>query len=258
MNNPSNWLILVLSLLATCSIAATDRVDTQLKEITQGESLTESSTLSASDRVRRRIWQLSEVEWLRYKQLMQGIRGSISPATISPIEVLGIHARDDTERRRYAEVWVQAMREDANRILAFQHTYDTVGRHLYPNDPLIDIDRLPEKKQKRSLFQTSDRLLFFTRPDCSVCSRFLDKLLVWIDDIDGIDIYLSDIAPGDDDVVRAWASIHQVDPDWVRSRQVTLNYDRGGLVRLSAGQGSVPYLLCRRGEDLFPVRISDL
>ena len=90
--------------------------------------------------------------WRRYKQLMQGIRGSISPATISPIEVLGIHARDDAERQRYAEVWAHAMYEDAGRILAFQRAYDAATKRLYPNMSLIDISRLPGKTEVKIPF----------------------------------------------------------------------------------------------------------
>jgi len=73
------------------------------------------STLSSVEHARARQWRLSEEEWTRYRSLMQGIRGSISPASISPIEVLGIHARDDAERRRYAEAWGKVMREDVDR-----------------------------------------------------------------------------------------------------------------------------------------------
>ena len=93
--------------------------------------------------------------------LMQGIRGSISPETISPIEVLGIHARDEAERQRYADAWARALHEDVDRILAFQRAYDAAGKRLYPNEPLIDVDQLPVKAEATSVFQSSDRLLFF-------------------------------------------------------------------------------------------------
>ena len=69
---------------------------------------------------------------------MQGVRGSISPATLSPIEVLGIHARDAQERQKYAEQWARMMREDAERILAFQHAYDAAQHRLFPQSQLID------------------------------------------------------------------------------------------------------------------------
>ena len=251
-------IILIFALVASHPVVATEHSNTQVKQTGQGDSPIETNTLSASDLARARIWDLSEVEWHRYKQLMQGIRGSISPSTISPIEALGIHARDEAERQRYAEIWARAMHEDVDRILEFQRAYDAAGKRLYPNEPLIDIDRLPGKTEETVSFQSSDRLLFFVRPACPVCDVMLKKLLKRINEVSGIDIYLTDVAPGDDVAVRDWASAHQIEPEWVHSRQITLNHDGGALDKLTRGQGEVPYLLRRRGEDLSQLRASDL
>ena len=57
-----------------------------------------TTPLAPLEATRAKAWGLSETEWRRYQSLMQGIRGSISPPTTSPIEVLGIHARDELER----------------------------------------------------------------------------------------------------------------------------------------------------------------
>ena len=89
-----------------------------------------TTPLSPVEKTRAEAWDLSDIEWQRYRALMEGIRGSISPATLSPIEVLGIHARDEGERRRYAERWARLMRDDAERILAFQHAYDLSLIHI--------------------------------------------------------------------------------------------------------------------------------
>ncbi|MCB1862895.1 MAG: TIGR03759 family integrating conjugative element protein, partial [Gammaproteobacteria bacterium] len=147
---------------------------------------------------------------------------------------------------------------DVDRILSFQRAYDTAVKRLYPNEPLIDIDRLPGKSSEMNALQSTDRLLLFARPVCPVCDLLVDKLLKRIDEVSGIDIYLSELAPGDDAAVRNWASRHQIEPEWVRSRRITLNYDGGALKKLTNGQGEVPYLLRRRGEELSQLRASDL
>ena len=133
---------------------------------------------------------------------MDGIRGSISPATLSPIEVLGIHARDEAERRRYAERWARLMREDAERILAFQHAYDQAWQRLFPAEPLIDLARLPDEKASDVALQPNDRVLFFTRPDCASCDVLLQRLLKRIDTLAGVDIYLLGLPPDDDTAVE--------------------------------------------------------
>jgi len=199
---------------------------------------------------RAQVWGLSQTEWTRYQSLMQGIRGSLSPATISPVEVLGIHARDASERRRYAELWAQAMWEDAERVLAFQRAYVEAGRRLYPGVPLIDPSRLPDKDPETTDLEPQDRVLFFTRPDCEVCDALLARLLTRLEQLAGVDIYLAGIDPGDDQAVRDWAAQHDVDPEWVRSRKVTLNFEAGALAGLTEGRGEIPTLMRRRGEDL--------
>ena len=90
--------------------------------------LNESS--SQIERVTREQWGLSAVEWGRYQQLMRGIRGSLSVESISPLEVLGIHAEDDKERKKYALAWAKVMREDTARVLKFQFAYDDAAKEL--------------------------------------------------------------------------------------------------------------------------------
>jgi len=258
MINRLKPLIVYVVLVASHPVVAADPSHTRITETGQEALSTITSTLSVTDLANARIWGLSETEWRRYQQLMQGIRGSISPSTISPLEVLGIHARDAAERSRYAESWVRAMREDVDRVLAFQRAYDAAGKRLYPNELLIDIARLPGRDAEMNASQSTDRLLFFTRPECPTCDVMMNDLLKRIDDFIGIDIYLIDIAPGDDAAVRAWASSHQIDPQWVRSRRVTLNHDGGALDRLTGGQGVVPYVLRRQVEAFSPLKASDL
>jgi integrating conjugative element protein (TIGR03759 family) len=253
--------MLIAILVRTPPVLAADSANTQVKATGREDSSTAASPLSATDLARTRTWGLSETEWQRYRQLLQGIRGSISPATISPLEVLGIHARDAVERQRYAEAWARAMHEDADRILAFQRDYDAAMKRLYPNEPLIDIGRLSEMTDKAEaipVFQATDRLLFFTRPDCPPCDALMDRLLKRLDGISGMDVYLTGVAPDNDAAVRAWASAHRIDADRVRSRRITLNHDGGALDRLTGGQHDVPYVLRRRGDDLSQLRPSDL
>ena len=69
-------------------------------------------------------WNLNETEWTRYQTLMRGVRGSVSPATLSPIEVLGIHAQTEAERKDYARRWAKGQKLPLayrNRIYVVDH-----------------------------------------------------------------------------------------------------------------------------------------
>ena len=86
-------------------------------------------------------WGLSVDEIRRYQALMRGYRGSVSVANISPLEVLGIHARDDAERRRYAELLARIMVADFDRVLAFERERIAAMDRLFPNLKVMDFGR---------------------------------------------------------------------------------------------------------------------
>ena len=213
------------------------------------ETQLEQTPLAVSERARAEFWGLTETEWQRYRSLLQGIRGSVSPATLSPLEVLGIHARDDAERTRYAEQWAMAMRDDAERILAFQHAYDEANRRLFPDAALIDPSQLPARAPTERDLQATDRVLVFVRPACPACETLLTRVLALRDKVAGIDIFVADIARGDEGAVRAWANAQHIEPAWVRSRQVTVNFAVGS----NRPAADIPYLMRRRGDALTPL-----
>jgi len=243
----------VVGLLQATSVFATDTASTMTTDTRATASSPTTSTLDPGELARARAWDLTEAEWSRYRSLLQGIRGSVSPPTLSPVEVLGIHARDETERRHYAERWAVLMREDVDRILAFQRAYDEAGRRLFGAEPLIDPARLPPAEEGSAALAPGDRVLLFTRPDCAPCDALLERLLRRLDTLAGLDIYLAEVKAGDERAVRDWATRHGIEPERVKRRQVTLNFAAGTLAELGHDRGPLPYVLRRRGPDLSPL-----
>ena len=253
----SGWprIALLLGLLLPPVTAVADPPYDRSTLTPSGQADTE---LTAVERARAEHWALTPQEWQRYRFLMEGIRGSISPTTLSPIEALGIHARDATERNHFAERWAALMLEDAERILAFQRAYDAAITRLVGEQPLIDRSLLPAKAPRQSPLAGTDRVLLFVRPECPACEAVLARLLARLDTIAGLDIYLSGVAPGDDRAIREWAVAQGVDPDWVRQRRVTLNFEAGALASRVPGEVKLPYLLRRRGATVTPLSGSAL
>jgi hypothetical protein len=64
-------------------------------------------------------WGLRSDEWTRYRELMEGPLGIYSP-NLDPLTALGIEARSDDERQRYAELQVQAEARRVEKLLAYQ------------------------------------------------------------------------------------------------------------------------------------------
>ena len=265
MNHAHKAVAGVLALGLMLPGLAAEVTHTRVQETEPGKSPLNEHTLTPTERARMRIWGLSKTEWHRYRALMQGIRGSVSAATLSPIEVLGIHARDRDERRRYAEQWARMMREDAGRILAFQRAYDEAQKRLYPNSVLVDAGALTSVRSgpdpiEISTWQPEDRILFFTDTQCAKCDAVLERMLAHIGQFSGIDLYLVDVAAGEESRIREWATARQIDPRWVREHRVTLNIDAGALERVLAHTGlkdaALPVLMRKRGNRFTPVSAS--
>ena len=100
--------------------------------------------LSATDLVSASIWNLTREEMVRAKMLLQGPRKAFSVENLSPIEALGIHARDEAERRKYAEMFARAFHADIERSLAWNRAFTEAMARMYPNEPVVDFSRMPK------------------------------------------------------------------------------------------------------------------
>jgi len=136
--------LLPLALLVT--LADVGAVDTHVTEVvTTGRSATSKATvatpkteLDQADVLEARYWGISVAELHRARILMRGPRGAFSDPRISPVEVLGVHARSEAERAHYAELFARLLHDDAERVLAWQRAGTEAMRRLYPNDKVVD------------------------------------------------------------------------------------------------------------------------
>lgn len=254
--NPSRLLGL-MALLPALSLSPAG-ADTALRDLEYQSSQSQDMQRHQS----AQAWGLSIEEWARYETLMQGQRGLWSP-NLDPVMTLGIHARTEAERRRYAEMAVAQERARVAGELAFQRAYDDAWRRLYPDETLIDLARLALPTAPLSppaAFSPGDRLLLFTRTrDCARCDELLPRILQRVaEQRMGLDIYLLDTDPGDDAAVRAWATARNIPPERVHTRQITLNHDRGTAQRLAVRR-SAPALLHRSAEgSIHGINLADL
>jgi hypothetical protein len=83
-------------------------------------------------------WGLQPQEWARYRELMDGPLGIYSP-NLDPLSALGIEARTDEERRRYAELQVQVEARRVEKLLAYQRAYDAAWQRLNPGMQRVNL-----------------------------------------------------------------------------------------------------------------------
>ncbi len=207
-----------------------------------GADHAEAETLG---RFAREQWNLSEAEWTRYQALMRGIRGSVSPASLSPLEVLGIHAQTEAERKDYARRWARLMHEDTTRILAFQAAYTEASRELNPGGQIIDTRALAGPVPQSSPIewaQPGDRMLLFMPLDCLSCGDFLRAAHAASAKGAQVDVYLTGQAS--DAAILQWAAAQSFDSRAVQAKKITFNRENGELATV-AGIGASPPKLIR-------------
>ena len=138
-------MVAVLAFAATLAQAAepvpTRITATQSAPLAADANRLDAAQLQALDMEQARTWGLTVAEVQRARALMQPgtARAVFSfPTPLSPIEVLGIHAASDAERRRYAELFGKALHADTERVVAWLATFSITYARLYPNEPALD------------------------------------------------------------------------------------------------------------------------
>jgi len=182
-----------------------------------------------TDQALAQQWGLRDDEFSRYRELMQGPLGIYSP-NIDPLSALGIEARTDAERRRYAELQVQAEARRVEKLLAYQRAYDEAWQRLYPGMQRVN---LPDVVS--STPSGNGRMAVFVRDDCAACEQTVQRLQT-----SGMtfDLYMVG-SRADDARIRDWAKRAQIDPARVRTGSITLNHDDGRWLSLGVS-GELP------------------
>lgn len=181
-------------------------------------------------------WGITPQEFTRYQTLMQGPRGIYSPG-LDPLTALGIEARTEEERRRYAELQVQAERQRIDKELAYQRAYDAATARMYPGEKVIQLNSSPASSPSLGtpVMLGNGRLAVFVKDDCAPCITQVQALQA---KKATFDLYFVG-SQGNDERIRRWAILAGIEPDNVRSRQITLNHDQGRWLRLGLG-GDLP------------------
>ncbi len=224
----SIWALIATALITSASAVEVQRSRLNHSQINQVDSMQSEQ--------RRLLWDLSEQEWARYKTLMQGIRGSISPATVSPLEVLAMHAETDQKRRHYARLWAKRYHDDVERTLKFQAAYNEAWDELYGNQPLIDISKLNLKRPQPEPWKEGDRIALFIKiQHCARCQNAVNQAAKRVLKVGAtLDLYFVATQSGrDDDLIRLWAQAASINPKDVKQKRITLNHEDGELMRFT-------------------------
>lgn len=207
-------------LIAALLITMTANADVQDLQ-TAGSANQSADVVPLNEAQLAQAWQLTTDEWRRYRQLMQGPLGVYSP-NLDPLSALGIEARSEDERQRYAVLQVQAEATRVEKLLTYQRAYDEAWAQQLPGQVRVNLAGVDLPSLAFAL-PLAERAAVFVRADCPRCEQQIQQLQTANTPFD---LYLVD-SQQDDNRLRQWALSTGINPNKVRDRRITLNHDNG-------------------------------
>ena len=215
---PTPVLAMVLMALAFGMVDAEAQTTPTVPARTAQSQVRDSADVALDERLAK-DWGLRPEEWARYRQVMQGPLGIYSP-NLDPLTALGIEARSDEERKRYAELQVKAESRRVDKTLAYQRAYDAAWKRLYPGQLRVNLPGAPSSTASN---KGSGRLAVFVKANCVPCEQRVRQLQAAGT---AFDVYMVG-SRQEDARIRQWATQAGIDAGRVRARAITLNHDAG-------------------------------
>ncbi|MCC5791779.1 MAG: TIGR03759 family integrating conjugative element protein [Legionellaceae bacterium] len=198
-----------------------------------------------------KVWNLSEAEEKRYIQLMQSRSGLYYKGLrMSPIDILGLNARNDTERAHFAE---KAAKQEAQKVaqnIAWNNAFYEAYNKLFKDTPVIgDFDPTPFSPYAHQPIelQHGETLFLFIKPDDAV-KTILMQLVDAITRTPNTSLHLL-LIDMDNDAIQLWANRQQIPLSLVTSQQITLSQGNQQYEGLTLQTKHTPLLLVSRGKS---------
>ena len=169
---------------------------------------------------------------------MQG-EGRYHWRDVDPLVVLGIYAKDDAERQRYARLTAEKEYRLQSRFTQFNQAYIKAFHRLYGAQPIIDLAPFYEQYRQRGISssirepapaiaytggRSGDRTVLFLNTHCASCDDWFRKLKDQTSLGSAIDLYFIDESS---DAIGQWAKRIGIDPVELDQGALTLNQDSG-------------------------------
>ncbi len=194
-------------------------------------STLEQSNINSTDQINQSLdhsaqWGVSQEDWKRYQQVME-VKGKYLYKDLDPVTVLGLTARTDAERDRYAETLAKQEFANTRALVLLDQAYNRAFSRLYGHIPVVDPSQINQARAVLNTVSTSkvrgkpgDRYIVFASTDCAACDRkvssVLSELMIGV----SIDVHFN----GDTrKAITEWAARMKISPDAVANGKITLN-----------------------------------
>lgn len=242
MNHGNNSaLALTDSTLAKTGIALNQ------DDITAGQNI-DAVKLTEAQLHEARVWELTEDDEKRYVLLMQNRSGVYYRGLRqTPIDVLGINARNEAERNRFAEL---AARHEAQKVatnIAWNNAFYKAYNKLFARVPVVgEFDKTPFSPMayRPVTLNAGDTLFLFIKPDDAVRTVLLTLM-------DAVNITPDTrlnlmFLNADDTRIQQWANFNQIPRELVNNKRISLNHGELQFENLALARKTTPLLLLTR------------
>ncbi len=194
------------------------------------------------------VWELTVDEEKRYVQLMQNRSGLYYKGLRqTPIDILGINARDENERNHFAELAASQEAQKVAKNIAWNNAFYKAYNQLFKDVPVVgDFDPSPYAPNNYMpiSLKTNDNLYWFIKPTHAVKTVLL-PLIEAIQATPNTKLHLMLIGANDLEI-QQWANLNQIPHDLVLQGQITINHGELSFDALKDNKKSTPLLLLAR------------
>ena len=205
--------------------------------------------LDEKDKHQAKVWELSETEIKRYKLLMENKSGIYYEGLrLTPLDILGINARNQTERDHFANLSAKFEAQKVAKNLAWNNAHFNAYQKVVAGLPVIqksfDASKFGPHAYRPIKLKTGQQLHFYIKKDDAV-TTLVAPLIKAIEESENTLLVLSCIDCDKSDM-QLWANNHNIPKGLVDE----------GRIRLDLGYTQFDALALPKKEKKTPLLIS--
>ena len=213
-------------------------------EIVSDQDLSQMK-LNQSQLHESKVWGLTLDEEKRYALLMEN-KGKIyyEGLRLTPLDILGINARNETERQHFAELSALQEAQKVSKNIAWNNSFYKAYNKLFANVPVLgnfDPSPFSPYAHKPVQLHSGDTLYFFLKETDGVKTILL-MLMEAIEQTPDTHLHLM-LLDLDDASIQIWANKYQIPQHLVNNGQISLNHGDLNYQALTIDKKTSPLLL---------------
>ena len=206
-----------------------------------------------------REYGLTETDWQRYQSILASPQAYWSEDK-RPLILLGVTARNEAERSRYAELYIDFEYKAAAGLMTFKSAVDIIGKRKHGTEALFSAALTTVAAQAEPMFGVGDRMMLVIDPtlDCLPCTQAIATVqqIGRQNASTGIDVYFVNATR---EQIVAYGSQRLILPEDVSGKRITLNVATPEfLTQMQLTTNAVPAAFRRRGQTLTKIPIGEL